>query len=156
MNWDDAFEKVIGHEGGYVNNPNDPGGETKYGISKRSYPDEDIAGMTLTRAKEIYKRDYWDKCRCDELPHPVDFYTFDAAVNSGCTRSIKWLQMAIPGCQVDGLIGPQTLRHLNVFNSWFIGARQIGHRLEWMTHLPTWEHFNKGWSRRLAGNLKLL
>lgn len=156
MNWDDAFEKVIGHEGGYVNNPNDPGGETKYGISKRSYPDEDIAQMTLTRAKEIYKRDYWDKCRCDDLPHPVDFNTFDAAVNSGCGRAIKWLQQAIPGVTIDGIIGEQTIRTVNVFNSWFIASRQTGIRLEWMTHLSTWKHFNKGWTRRLAANLRLL
>ena len=155
MNWDDAFEKVIGHEGGYVNNPNDPGGETKYGISKRSYPDEDIAGMTLTRAKEIYKRDYWDKCRCDELPHPVDFITFDAAVNSGCTRAAKWLQQAMTGVQVDGLIGRRTTAASHALNPYAVAARASGNRLRWMTGLSTWEHFGKGWARRIADNLRI-
>ena len=155
MNWDDAFDKVIGHEGGYVNDQNDPGGETKYGISKRSYPDEDIAGMTLTRAKEIYKRDYWDKCKCGELPHPLDFVTFDAAVNSGCGRAAKWLQQAIPGVTVDGIIGKQTLTTAKVFDGYALAARASAHRLHWMAGLPTWEHFGKGWARRIASNLMI-
>ena len=67
MNFDVAFEKLIGHEGGYVNDARDPGGETKYGISKRAYPDEDIAGLTLERAKQIYRRDCWARRIADNL-----------------------------------------------------------------------------------------
>ena len=94
MNFDVAFEKLIGHEGGYVNDARDPGGETKYGISKRAYPDEDIAGITLEYAKQIYRRDYWDAVQAEYLPDAVRFDLFDAAVNSGVRQAVKWLQLA--------------------------------------------------------------
>lgn len=155
MNYDEAFEKVIGHEGGYVNHPNDPGGETKYGISKRSYPDEDIAGMTLKRAKEIYKRDYWDKAKCRQLPHPLDFQVFDAGVNSGVKRAIRWLQAALPGVVVDGVIGPQTLTAARTYNAYKTSSAMLGERLEFMTRLGTWPSFGRGWSRRVADNLRV-
>ena len=77
MNFDQAFETLIGHEGGYVNDPRDPGGETKYGITKRQYPGEDIPNMTLVRAKDIYQRDYWWKAGCDLVPDEVKFDLFD-------------------------------------------------------------------------------
>jgi lysozyme family protein len=79
MTFDEAFELLIGHEGGYVNNPNDPGGETKYGISRRQYPGEDIANMTLERAKTIAKRDFWGPAGCDVVPDAVKFDLFDTA-----------------------------------------------------------------------------
>lgn len=85
MSFQQAFQIVIGHEGGYVNDPVDPGGETKYGISKRSYPDVDIPNLTLEKAQAIYERDYWLKCGCDKLPHPMNIIIFDSAVNHGCT-----------------------------------------------------------------------
>jgi lysozyme family protein len=106
--FDDVFERVIGHEGGYVNNPKDPGGETKYGISKRSYPNLDIAGLTLEDAKGIYRLDFWGPLRCEELPRPVDEFLFDFGVNSGVMRASKALQEAA-GVQQDGKIGPRTL-----------------------------------------------
>ena len=86
MNFDAAFKRLIGHEGGYVNHPSDPGGATNFGISKRSYPGEDIAGMTLERAKTIYKRDFWGPAACDALPDAVRFDVFDMAVNMFSTR----------------------------------------------------------------------
>lgn len=152
MNFDSAFKMVIGHEGGYVNHPLDPGGETKYGISRRSYPDEDIAGMTLERAKEIYKRDFWDKCRCDALPHPVDFVTFDAAVNSGVVRAAQWLQEAV-GALVDGFVGPRTINAVAAMGADEAARRASAVRLIYLTQLPTWPTFGKGWARRVAHNL---
>ena len=152
MKFKRAFKLVIGHEGGYVNNPNDPGGETKYGISKRSYPDEDIAGMTLERAKEIYKRDYWDKVRGDELPGPVDFLTFDAAVNSGVGSAARWLQQAV-GVADDGKVGPLTLAAVYGQSRHLTAARMSALRLRFMTKLSTWRHFGRGWARRIADNL---
>lgn len=83
--FDDAFDAVVGVEGGYVNNPADPGGETKYGISKRSYPTLDIANLTLDDAKAIYKRDYWDPLNLDNELYPIALLLFDAAVNQGMT-----------------------------------------------------------------------
>lgn len=81
--FDMAFALVIGAEGGYVNDPNDPGGETKYGISKRAYPNLNIPALTIEQAKEIYRRDYWIPLDCDILPAPMDLYVFDAGVNMG-------------------------------------------------------------------------
>ena len=95
MDFDEAFDILIGHEGGHVDHPNDPGGETKYGISKRAYPDVNIAALTLDDAKAIYREDYWDRVRADELPAELRFPLFDAAVNSGVAQSIKWLQRAV-------------------------------------------------------------
>jgi lysozyme family protein len=81
--FDDAFDAVIGVEGGYVNDPADPGGETKYGITKRSYPNLDIANLTLDEAKAIYQRDYWNPLSLDTEPYSVALLLFDAAVNQG-------------------------------------------------------------------------
>lgn len=78
-----AFQIVVGIEAGYVNDPDDPGGETKYGISKRSYPNLDIAQLTLDQAQVIYRRDYWDKLNLDALSWELALVEFDAAVNQG-------------------------------------------------------------------------
>ena len=107
-NFDRAFTIVASEEGGYVNDPNDPGGETKYGISKRQYPGEDIRGMTLDRAKELYKRDYWDIVKGDSLPWPLSALVFDAAVNQGAIPAVQMMQRALDVTQ-DGRIGPGTL-----------------------------------------------
>ena len=93
--FDNCFEIVVGHEGGYVNDPKDPGGETKYGISKRSYPRVNIAALTLDGAKQIYRADYWDKVRGDELDPGLALITFDAAVNNGASQAVRWLQGAL-------------------------------------------------------------
>lgn len=152
MNFDIAFSKLIGHEGGYVNNPKDPGGETKFGISKRSYPNLDIADLTLDDAKAIYKRDYWDRAQCDRLHPDLAFQLFDGAVNSGIENSIRWLQEAA-GVAVDGVVGPLTLRRVGDMDTSIIVARYNGVRLKFMTSLSTWDVFGRGWARRIAANL---
>ena len=96
--FDKAFEHVLGIEGGYVNDPKDPGGETKYGLCKRSYPTVDIKALTIEQAKAIYKRDYWDKVKGDDLPFPLNLFMFDAAVNQGVDPAIKMLQAALKRC----------------------------------------------------------
>ena len=95
MDFNAAFDRLIGHEGGYVNHPSDPGGETKYGISRRSYPGEDIAGLTLERAKLIYARDFWGPAGCDVVPDAAKFELFDMAVNSGVKAAVRNLQRAV-------------------------------------------------------------
>src|SRR3990172_4006112 len=90
-NFDKAFALVVGLEGGYTDGETgssmyDPGGETNFGISKRQYPNEDIRGMTLERAKLLYRRDYWDVVKAEELPEPLDIFMFDTAVNHGCDK----------------------------------------------------------------------
>ena len=89
--WDKSIDFVLSIEGGYVNDPKDPGGETKYGISKRAYSTVDIANLTVEGAKEIYKRDYWDKCSCDDLPLGRDVLVFDTAVNMGVSVAMDFL-----------------------------------------------------------------
>jgi len=153
MNFDQAFDKLISHEGGYVDNPNDPGMETKFGISKRSYPDIDIKALTLDSAKAIYKRDYWDRAQCDSLPPAVSFQVFDAAVNSGIGQSIRFLQRAV-GVVDDGSVGPLTLAAIQRRDSSEVVAHFNAERLEFMTRLSTWETFGKGWARRISDNLR--
>lgn len=152
MTFDIAFSKLIGNEGGYVNNPKDPGGETKFGISKRSYPNVDIADLNLDDAKAIYKRDFWDRAQCDRLPPDLAFQVFDGAVNSGIGNSIRWLQEAA-GVAVDGVVGPLTLRKVGDMDTGIIVARYNGVRLKFMTSLSTWDVFGRGWARRIAANL---
>lgn len=154
MNFDTAFEKLIGHEGGYSNDPHDPGGETKFGISKRAYPALDIRNLTLADAKAIYKRDYWDRAQCDRLPPELAFDVFDAAVNSGIGQAIRWLQRSV-GVADDGYVGPLTLGALvRDDDPSAVQARFNGHRLAFMTNLSTWQTFGKGWARRIAANLQ--
>lgn len=154
MNWfDQCFDKLIAHEGGYSNDAKDPGGETNFGISKRAYPQVDIKNLTRDAAKAIYKRDYWDRAQCDKLPPTLAYLLFDAAVNSGIGQAIRFLQRAI-GVADDGVIGPLTLATIQRVDAESVCARFIGQRLDFMTRLSTFDHFGKGWSRRLADQLK--
>ena len=93
-NWDKAIEFVLQWEGGYENDPDDPGGETKYGISKRAFPNEDIANLTLDRAKELYHLEYWTRIGGNYLPDKMDIVVFDTAVNCGVGKAVQFLQVA--------------------------------------------------------------
>lgn len=112
-NFENAYAAtVLQWEGGYSNDPNDPGGETKYGISKRSYPDIDIRSVTVEDAAAIYKRDYWEPLHCGELPYPVAMVVFDTAVNQGKFISATLLQEVIHAA-IDGVVGSQTIALAN-------------------------------------------
>lgn len=150
MDFDTAFARVIGHEGGYVNDPRDPGGETKFGISKRSYPNEDIKNLTVERAKEIYRRDFWDALGD---AHPaIKFQVFDFAVNSGIQTAIRKLQAAI-GVADDGHWGPKSAAALQGMALNDVLLRFLAYRLNFMASLSTWDRFGRGWARRIAQNL---
>jgi lysozyme family protein len=153
MTFDEAFEKLLGHEGGYVDDRADPGGETKYGISKRAYPAEDIRNLTLDRAKLLYFRDYWGPAGCDALPPAMRLQVFDMAVNSGVRAAIKALQKAA-GENVDGVLGPLTLLAVQSMPAPRLVARFNGARLALMADLPQWPSFGRGWARRIAANLE--
>jgi lysozyme family protein len=153
--FDGAFEILIGHEGGHVDHPDDPGGETKFGISKRSYPEINIAALTLDTAKAIYKKDYWDRVKADKLPLELRFVLFDAAVNAGVAQSIKWLQRAVRA-QADGVIGPKTLAAVSNLNPHQIASNFLGQRLKHMTGLRHWDQFGRGWASRISDNLTSL
>ena len=150
--FDAAFERLIGHEGGYVNDARDPGGETKYGISKRAYPGVDIKGLTLDQAKRIYYRDYWIRAGCERVPEPMRFDLFDTAVNSGIGRAVRLLQLAAK-VKDDGDLGPVTLRAIEVSDPQGLQARFNGHRLDFLNNLPEWPAFGRGWAQRIAENL---
>lgn len=153
MNFDQAFTALIGNEGGYVLDSRDPGGETKYGISKRSYPGEDIAGLTLERAKEIYRRDFWGPAGCDAWPDAVKFDVFDMAVNAGVKTSIKMLQRCV-GAADDGVIGPQTAMKVQSAAPDWVARRFTAQRIRFYTGLKTWATYGAGWMNRLAANLE--
>lgn len=152
MNFDQSFERLIGHEGGYVNDPRDPGGETKFGITKRTYPGEDIKALTLDRAKAIYLRDFWGPAGCDTVPDGAKFDLFDTAVNSGVRRAVKLVQQAVDETQ-DGVLGARTLQALQSMPATRFVARFNGARLAFMAGLPAWRDFSKGWALRIASNL---
>jgi lysozyme family protein len=147
-NFDACLAEVLAHEGGYVNHPADPGGETNFGISKRSYHGEDIRGMTRERAGEIYRRDFWDAVKGDDLPAGLDLVAFDAAVNSGPARGAKWLQAALD-VGMDGKIGPATIAAAKRAPAAKIIAAATDARLRYMRGLPTWGTFGNGWASRV-------
>jgi len=153
MNFDDAFEKVIGFEGGYVNNPKDPGGETTYGVTKVVAMRHGYLGnmrqLPLAKAKAIYKADYWDAVKGDVIPEILKYPVFDAAVNSGVGSSIRWLQRAL-GVKDDGIFGPVTLAKIQKSDPEKTLRGILSQRLTSLTNLPTWDTFGRGWARRLC------
>lgn len=151
MNFDDAFARLIGNEGGYVNNPADPGGETKFGISKRSYPDVDIAGLTVEGAKAIYLRDFW--APLGDAPGPVKFQVFDFAVNSGVQTAIRKLQAAI-GVADDGHWGPVSAARLASMPIPVVLMLFVAERLDFWRKCSTWPQFGAGWTSRAATDLR--
>jgi len=152
MDFDQAFTRLIGHEGGYVNDPRDPGGETKFGISRGAYPGEDIAGMTLERAKLLYRRDYWDSMQAEQFPEAVRFEVFDMAVNMGVVQAIKIVQRAVDSTP-DGIVGPMTLKGIRSADPAQLLRRVQGMRLRHYTDLKTFPAFGAGWVRRVAANM---
>lgn len=152
MTFDEAFDKLLKHEGGYIDHRNDPGGETKFGISKRSYPHLDIAALTVDDAKLIYLRDFWNVAGCTAVPETIRFDLFDTAVNSGVGRAVRLLQRAA-GAAEDGQLGPKTLQAISSMHPARLTARFNGARLAFMCSLPNWHAFGRGWSMRIADNL---
>lgn len=156
MTFDQAFDRLIGHEGGYSFHPADPGGETMWGVTARVARLQGYSGemrdLSRELAKQIYRKLYWDACRCDELPDRLNFPVFDGAVNSGVAQSIIWLQRAL-GVEDDGVIGPQTLQAAREHLDPMLPAKVLAHRLRFMSALPTWGQFGRGWANRIAANL---
>lgn len=154
MDIERALQILLRHEGGYVDHPSDPGGETNYGITLRAARRNGYTGhmrdLPLSKATEIYRISYWSMISADKLPDALRFHVFDAAVNSGHVQAIKWLQQAA-GVKEDGIIGPRTLQAAELVTP----AKYSAIRLRFMTGLPTWGSFGKGWARRIAENLEI-
>ncbi len=152
--FDTAFDRLIGHEGEYVNDPDDPGGETKWGISKRSYPHLDIANLSREDARAIYRKDFWDRIDGWSIPFPIAFQTFDFAVNSGIETAVRNLQQALD-VAVDGHWGPVSRKAATLCDESVVILRLMGLRLVFVASLSGWSKYGRGWSRRLASNLLL-
>lgn len=153
MHFSLAIERVLGNEDGYVNDPNDPGGETKWGISKRSYPDLDIANLTRAQAIAIYNVDFWIPARIAALPDSVAYQALDFAVNSGIRPAIAALQRAA-GAAPDGFVGPVTMAAIAAQTPHDLLVLYLAERLEYITNLKNWPHAGRGWARRIAKNLR--
>lgn len=156
-NFEKCLELVLRHEGGYVNHPQDPGGMTNLGVTKRAWEawkkapvtEQDMRGLTPATVASFYKEMYWDLAKCDDLPAGVDFCVFDGAVNSGVGRSAKWLQQAV-GANPDGQIGPKTIAAVAEKDPKVLVEMLIEQRLLFLQSLATWGTFGLGWGRRVT------
>ncbi len=141
---------VLNLEQGYVNNARDNGGETNFGISKRAYPKEDIKNLTLDRARQLYKRDYWDKIQGDRIPTPVALMFFDLAINSGVSGATKMLQKLV-NVKANGKVGDGTIKAIE--NAWLDHGDTLldsltEKRMDLYKNHEDWDAFGKGWTRR--------
>ncbi len=161
-NYDKCLETILHHEGGYVNHPKDPGGETNLGVTKRVYQEhggtKDMKNLLVEDVAPIYKKGYWDKIKGDDLPGGLDLCVFDFGVNAGPGRAAKFLQQMI-GTTVDGGIGPNTLAKVEEY------VRENGEhetvkkyqemRQKYYEQLSTFATFGRGWTRRVEETTKL-
>lgn len=155
-NFDKALAAVLQHEGGFVHNSADPGGMTNLGCTKKVW--EEWAGhdvneramraLTPSDVAPLYKQKYWDKVHGDDLPNGVDYIMFDTAINSGPGRAVKFLQGCV-GADMDGALGPKTLALVAAADKKELVEDYAKRRLSFLTDLPTWSTFGKGWSRRV-------
>lgn len=151
-----SLSHVLKHEGGFVNHPNDPGGATNRGITlatfrryvKRNGTVTDLKNLTVQQAGIVYRKQYWDRVKGDDLPSGIDYAVFDFAVNSGPARAAKYLQ-AVVGVNQDGKIGPKTLAAVKRADPQTVIERLCDDRLAFLKRLKTWPTFGRGWSRRV-------
>ena len=150
--FDDIIEVVLHHEGGYVNDPKDPGGETNFGVAKRSHPDVDIKNLTKEDAIEIYKEHYWDKNKVESLSEDLRHIYFDMCVNQGRGRAVKILQQSAnakgAGLKVDGGMGPKTIAAMDGVELDRVRAYRVKYYADLVTRKPDLEKFYFGWFRR--------
>ena len=156
-NFTNCLARVLVSEGGFVNNPKDPGGMTNLGCTKSTWEEylghpvseADMRNLTPDDVAPLYKRKYWDRVSGDDLPSGLDYSVFDAAINSGPGRAAKWLQ-EIVDVDVDGAIGPGTLAAIDNFAVQDLIAKYNDHRLQFLESLPTYETFGNGWANRVS------
>jgi lysozyme family protein len=153
--FDDAFTALIGNEGGYSDNPADPGGATMYGVTERVARAWGYTGamkdLPLDTAKQIAKKNYWDPYQCDQFDPRIGFQVFDAAYNGG--HPAQWLQQAA-GVTADGVIGAITAAAVRAADPLRVIILFNASRILYYTSLGTWPDFGKGWSNRIATNLR--
>jgi lysozyme family protein len=156
-NFDDALAAVLEHEGGFVNHPKDPGGMTNLGVTKRVWEtwvgktvsEADMRALTPATVAPMYRKQYWDAVKGDELPSGLDYLMFDFAINAGVSRAIRTMQKAI-GTTPDGAIGPKTMQALRDADPDALIAKFSDEKEAFYRSLPTFATFGKGWLRRVA------
>ena len=161
-NYDECLKTILHHEGGYVNHPKDPGGETNLGVTKRVYQEhggtKDMKDLLVEDVAPIYKKGYWDRMKGDDLPGGLDLCVFDFGVNAGPGRADKFLQSMI-GTTVDGGIGPNTLAKVEEYireNGEHESVKKYQEmRQKYYEQLSTFDTFGKGWTRRVEETTKL-
>ena len=156
-NFEQCFAFVLKDEGGYIDNPRDPGGATNLGCTKAAWEEfvghevsiDNIKALTPNDVMPLYKTKYWDAIKGDDLPAGVDYAVFDFAINSGPSRAAKTLQSVV-GVATDGAIGPATLAAIETLNARDIATQVCEKRLAFLQGLPTWGTFGKGWGSRVS------
>ena len=158
MNFTEALDHVLKHEGGFVDHPKDPGGMTNLGVTRavweewvgRESSEKEMRSLTPEDVAPLYKKNYWDKVKADKLPSGLNYCVFDAAVNSGTGRAAKWLQEAV-GAIPDGAIGPNTLAKVNTHQASAMVNAVCDIRMSFLKNLSTFDTFGRGWTRRVDG-----
>lgn len=158
LSFDDAFIRLMENEGGYSNRNfvDDPGGETKFGITKavaRAWGYlGDMKELPLSTAKDIARAHYWTPNRCDQLPPAIAFHVFDTAYHGGA--AVRWLQDAA-GVSQDGIVGPKTIAAVRATNPAEIVMKFNRRRLEYLTKLQNWPSNARGWAMRIVRNMEV-
>ena len=155
-NFEQCLALVLKEEGGYVDNPHDPGGMTNLGVTKKTYEawvnrtvdEAEMRGLTPDDVAPLYQRNYWDKVAANSLPVGVDYCLFDTAVNSGPSQAVKFIQRAL-NVVVDGILGQQTIAAANQRDAAELVEQFCEERLQFMQSLSTWPTFGRGWQRRV-------
>ena len=154
-NWAKSFQLLLASEGGYVNHPSDPGGRTNLGVTQavwenwvgRASGEKEMRALTPEMVEPLYKKKYWDACRCDDLPSGIDYLVFDFAVNAGVGRSAKTLQK-VAQVPVDGAIGPKTIAAVAATDD--LINKFSDEKATFYKSLPTFSQFGNGWMNRIA------
>jgi len=162
QNYEKCLQAILHHEGGYVNHPKDPGGETNFGVTKRVYEawggNKDMTELTVEDVAPIYKKNYWHKVKGDSLPAGLDLCIFDFGVNAGPGRAAKYIQTQI-GTIADGGIGPNTLSKLDEYVARTGLEKTITEyqrvRQDYYESLSTFYTFGRGWTRRVQETTKM-
>lgn len=158
-NWQQSYAWVRGIEGGYVDDPDDPGGETNHGVTHRVYDAyrerkglarQSVRLITPAEVESIYRLQYWAPARADDLPPGVDYMVFDFAINSGVSRAVKELQKIV-GVTVDGVMGEITLAAVRGFEPVGLIRAYCEARMTFLSGLYTWWKYENGWTRRVMG-----
>ena len=155
--FEECIDYVLKHEGGYVNDPADAGGETNYGITvavARAFGYEGrMKDLPMDTAKAIYKKNYWNKVKASELPEDIRYSVFDTGINMGTSRAIKLLQECA-GVAVDGAIGPNTLKSAQSVNKYQYALQRMYFYCQLVRRKQSQAKFIGGWSNRVMAVVK--